>query len=42
MSSTGQPDEVLRELALSRAWNAQWLRPGAALRTTEGQPLTID
>ena len=41
MSSTGQPDEVLRELALSRAWNAQWLRPGAALRTTEGQPLTV-
>src|SRR5215210_3308201 len=41
MSSTEGRDEVLRELALSRAWNAQWLRPGAALRTTNGQPLTV-
>lgn len=37
MSDAEQP---VNELALSRAWNAQWLRPDA-LRTTEGVPVTV-
>lgn len=32
--------EARTELAVSRAWNAQWLRAGE-LRTREGQPLTV-
>ena len=36
-------EALLSELAVSRAWNAQWLRPDAAgaLRTTDGRPLTV-
>ena len=32
MNSTPEPDEVLRELVLSRAWNAHWLRPSGRER----------
>ncbi len=41
MSDVNDRERVLDELAVSRAWNAQWLRPGA-LRTTDGQPVTVD
>ena len=36
-------EALLSELAVSRAWNAQWLRADAAgaLRTTDGQPVTV-
>ncbi len=36
----GEREDAYTELAVSRAWNAQWLRP-EALRTTDGQPVTV-